>query len=179
MQITYDTTADDFRIFASYMYGRSSTLRKNRIKQLIFVALAIIVVYLLLVRDKNLYVTLIIGAVAVVYMFVADYWMRRTYMRNAGRMFKEREKGAESRSSTLTVIEDGILAVSKDAKAELKWDGIDRIIEQEDRTYLFLTAIDAIIIPRGGMTEGDYAGFVAAVKARYAEFKSSREQPGS
>ena len=169
MQITFTNTPDDIRAFAGYMYSRSKTLRRSRLKSLALVAGAMIIIYVAAYGDNGWIAAIVWTGFAIALIIALDIYTRHSYIRNAVRKYRQREGNRESRASTLTITERGIAAVSQQARAEFNWKGIDRIDELEDRTYIFVSPLDAIIIRRDAVTDGDYRAFIDAVKKHVSD----------
>ncbi|MEW6412591.1 MAG: YcxB family protein [Candidatus Zixiibacteriota bacterium] len=169
MHLTFNTTADDIRAFAGYIYTRSKTLRRSRLKNLALFAVTFTLLYFALFRHRGLHATLSWCVLSVLALIVLDFLAHRSYIKNCVKLYHEREGDRESRSSTLVITETGINAASEEISTEIKWAGIHRIDELDDRTYIFVSPITAIIISRDAVTDGDYRAFIDAVKKHVSD----------
>jgi len=65
---------------------------------------------------------------------------------------------------TIEINGEGIVSISEASTALYKWNTVHEIVTTPDHAFLRLGSIQALVIPRTKIEEGDYEAFVAEAK---------------
>lgn len=68
---------------------------------------------------------------------------------------------------TLEVDDQGFTHRTNYSETRYAWGALERIETEQDRTYLYISAIQAIVIPHKNIEEGNFTALLEAMKAHY------------
>ena len=175
--IRYSNTVDDLVAFSEFHCFRSLEGKKKRRKQIRIWATALALLGLIL--GYNIFLTTSLGfwIIPIVTVFIPgiyvfllqilkncpNYFFRRLVTRG---FQKSRNKHFIGEHKVL-LYDNGIVTSSKYSETRFAWGAIDKIESEEGYTYIYVTGVQAIIIPHDNITEGDFPALLQAIKTYY------------
>lgn len=146
-----------------------------------FVLLALLLVSLLLgvVAQGSSFVQaqiewLILGVLGVLLYFAILPLQRRSFVKSQCAALRASGALVASGNHSASLQDQGVKHVAPHGETMLSWDMIQQIELTDSQALVYVTALSALIIPRSGVTEGDYDAFIAALKERFDRQRSSR-----
>ncbi len=176
MELKYSVTPDHMRDYFRYVYRHSSTLRRARLVNLVLAAFVLVVCYVFLYRYEYALPVWYWAVLSVFLFILVDFYSRSWYLRNAMRMYRERIKDAELRKGHLEITDSCLIGRSDSGDGKLTWEGIDRIVELDSYTFVFMNRLDAIVIPREAIEQGDYRAFVNQLMRRHGRTRPNQPE---
>lgn len=70
--------------------------------------------------------------------------------------------GARELEST----ESGLVERSAHSEQKTGWPAIEKVVSTDEYTFVYTSAVSAVVIPRSAVIEGDYEAYVDAVRKR-------------
>jgi hypothetical protein len=160
---------DHLMAFGRYIYDTSKTIRRSRRRGQIVAGSLYVWFGALYFVEVPLGTILLWYLVATAYLLFVSYWHKRSYLKNLTKMYRETENKSFFCEHYLTITDAGIVAKDESSESTIFWSGIERVVNQVDFTFVFLGSVQAIVIPKVGVLEGDYEVFVAELKKRVAK----------
>ncbi len=165
--LCYKLSIDDFVAFWEYMYATSPTIRRQlRVLQAIGV-IFLIVASCAWFADFSARDAIAAQFTAVVFTIFVTILHKRTFIKSNRKILAEGENKSLLSEQSMTLSDDGIVAASSVSDGTVKWAGIERLVTTESHTFIFVAAINAIVISRDAIIDGDYDSFVAELQSRY------------
>jgi hypothetical protein len=173
MKVRYVCTVDDLlegHLFAAERLGqlRDSIRRGRRINLYLFGAFSL-ALGLGMYSAHGLTVA-VIGALCIAAMGVLFYVrfparLRKTVEKNNRKMLEAKGEGIVG-EHTVECAEEGLIMVSRQSQQVFAWSSIREVWLCERQVLVQVSPVAVIVIPRGGVQEGDLDAFVDAVSAR-------------
>jgi hypothetical protein len=169
MRIGYDIRLEDLYAVQRHYYDHAAPIRRAvRWRQGVGVLLSLSV---MLVASAffphNVWPFYLGGSLlAVFFLFAAPFLWRSAYMRAIRRQYAGAASKGLVGSYLLEIAGDDLVSTNAVRQVRTRISSIDRIEEDDKRTYVFTTAINAHVIPYEAVAEGDAAEFVAILKDR-------------
>jgi YcxB-like protein len=178
MRIVYENTLEDIAAFSRYHYDNSPAIRRLRLYllgiALVAGALCSVAVLRLLGGDTlATWLSATLAATIVGIMLVAvpkrwSSWFWNSYGRRyIARAYSEGRNRALFGRHELQFSEDGVSERTEVGELNLRWSAIERIQCTDDYTFIYVSAVSALVLPRARVTEGDYGGFIADLERRW------------
>ncbi len=176
--IHFTIDIEDMIAFNEYHYIRSPTGIKRMFQRRVAfsVPIAILLLFLgsMMHRDLSWVFGIwfppglaFIGVIGYNYLEL-NYLKSPTFFRNKIRKFYSI---ADNRSvlgeHLLRIGQDGFVSASKYLETRLSWGVLGRIETDSNYTYLYVSAVNAVIIPHDKITEGDFPALLQAIKTHY------------
>lgn len=174
MKIIYENTLEDAIAFNRYHYSNSDTFRKQKDKVTIHLPVALffaVVILTLLIRDIRIAVwgSVFIGSYLI---FIFRAYNRDLY-KTVGKLYKEQDMKGFVCEHQLEINEDGILEKTEVNERKDKWSGVQLIGADPAHAFIYVGAMQAHIIPRERIVEGDYDRFLESAKSYWSRFNSA------
>jgi hypothetical protein len=170
MQVQYEMTPEDFVAFNAYHQKNSPELRRrlniSRIAIPLVMLLAFLAMPLIKLDQGESYVEKLLElkwfflAPVILYFYTPFAWRRRNakLIRN---MLREGSTKALLGDCTITISDDGIASVRKSSSSSVGWDVVDRIVENDQYGFIYLSSLSAVLIPRRAFQrDEDYESFM-------------------
>jgi hypothetical protein len=150
MQVRYTVTLDDFVAYNLYVNRKSGVGRPGFLMiWLGFPALCAAGTVLLLLSEHAPVAALLIVAGAFwLFTFPANY--RKALRRNVRTMVKRLGGHGIIGERALVLSEERLVAISETFRTEVRWEHVQDVEEVGDATYVFISGISAVILPRHG-----------------------------
>ena len=176
--IQFTIEIEDMVAFNEYHYIRTPTGIKRMFQRRVAfsVPIAILLLFLgsMMHRDQSWIfgiwfppVLAFMGVLAYNYLEL-NYLKSPTYFRNKIRKFYSiADNKSVLGEHNLRVAREGFVSATKYLETRMSWGALDRIETDSNYTYLYISAVNAIIIPHAKITEGDFPALLQAIKTHY------------
>ncbi|MEZ6059278.1 MAG: YcxB family protein [Planctomycetaceae bacterium] len=168
MKLRYSFLEDDYVDFNRYHFAHSPSVRKQRFTATIVITLSVFVAFMLLTANgelgvaTRLAISLIIAAFAVLYL---QFAMRRNHVRQVQNLLREGSMDGVYGPQELEVDDAGIRVRSKWRDSFVAWPGVRRIEDTDEFLIIYVSAIQAHVIRRSRIVEGDPDKLAAFVRS--------------
>lgn len=162
MKLSFDITIDDVVAFHSYHFDAALAAgRKKRISSYGFAALVLSVLGIVCYLDfKSPVYLAIYGVMAVITMAVGvTGWSAKSSMLKRVRRQAENKENANLFGAYTMEFDDGKVRIAGGKSEEtLQWAAFVRFIEAPEYFFPYLSAQQALIVPKRAMTEAEVGG---------------------
>ena len=168
MTIKYLLTKDNLLAFHRFQHEHSRIIRRvvKRYQWMPPILFAIIGVIGMWTSDVPLpYVIILIFAGFWPFVFPALH--RFIYLKAASRMMK-RGGGKLAEAVEVSIDDAGLEIRSAGEESSAGWERVRRIESVAHHTFVYFSAVSALIIPEESVIEGDYTSFVASLRQHFA-----------
>jgi hypothetical protein len=86
--------------------------------------------------------------------------------RRVRRMYGEGKNRGLLGERQIELTDEGLIVRSEVGESKINWEGIEKISHSNDHTFVYTSALTAIIIPRKGIVAEDYERFVRALQEK-------------
>jgi hypothetical protein len=174
MQINHELKMGDLVAFILYHHAHSPTLRRQKyfvcwtlaVAGLLLAALQVLAVARL--PDSLWGVSLILLLSGAFYPAFYRAWLSRT----VERMFSEGQSDHLLGKKEVSITPVEIVEASATRSTTVRWSAVERIETDGDLVYVYISAVEAIVIPRRAFA--DEAGFAAFKGAAIQYWRASR-----
>ena len=154
IEVEYELTLDDYLAFQRYDLLHTNQLQRSRrngtIRFFVLIAICNTAIYFWYGQPEfGFWVTWLIGApflLAGIYYYLCPIWTMRSIRRFLQESHKEDRKAYTPRRFIMDA--RGVCKIMEDAKEEVNWSGIERIVETEEHAFFYTRLMMAMIIPR-------------------------------
>lgn len=182
MTIEYQLTQDDLETFNLY-HNRHSPFARQQFWKSLLVPVSVwltlwIILWYLGNRGRNEPVQTAIALSPLLYMlpvYILIYpWLyRRAVRKGVAGMLKEGKNRDMYAKQHLTVTPEAIHSSNEFGQSTTYWRAVERLVEDEDHIYIYLSTYIALIIPRRAFREeGEFERFSQAAQGYYAGAQS-------
>lgn len=174
MKIEYRVRPQDLMAVSVHHAETSDVLQKTGRREIFGTAMTIIAFFSFLTVLLNTYIPFILGALfSLAWVFLWPSMQKNSYRRRQAAILGE-SKNATTLGKKMMEFEDGILKES----AELHWSqtklpAIERIDDTGTHAFFVYGPLQAYVIPRDTVEQGNYEEFVSAIVERYRQFIES------
>ncbi len=84
------------------------------------------------------------------------------------RLYRKGENRSLVGKHSLCVEEDGLVHRTEHSDNRIKWLAIERLESNDDHTFIYLSAVSALVVPRHSVTNGDYDACVQEISRNIA-----------
>jgi hypothetical protein len=179
VSIRYDVTLDDLVAFNEFHWLRSGEAVRKRQKGAPVGALVVGIVYwlmlsmlsLMLQSTFGLWLSPVLALVVAAFVF---WRMRRStpkwpkwMQRRVRNMYSTGANKATLGEHVVKADNSGLFNTTAYSTTQFAWGALEKIETHGDYTYLYISAVQAIVVPHTRILEGDFAKFLMAVRAHY------------
>jgi hypothetical protein len=103
----------------------------------------------------------------IVALLIFIFWplyYRKLFVRGNLRIYREGSNRTVFGRFTARIEEDVLIYSSKWHETRYQWPAFEQAVFTDTHTFLLLSPVQAVIIPKAAVVEGDYDAFVAALK---------------
>lgn len=157
MTIECDITPDDLLAFNLYHLSHSPVVRRQYMRTWFFPAFVWLMIctaiWYLADRERGeplqtfLALLPLFGGVPL-YLIMFPLMQRRRLRKTITAMFEEGSNRALMSHHTIEISSDAISDSTGLSKTKMAWQGVDRIVRHDDYAFVYLNALEAVIIPR-------------------------------
>jgi uncharacterized membrane protein YedE/YeeE len=116
------------------------------------------------------------AALAIAFLVLGPVWVawwparaRQTYRKQALAMYREGQNPMLEGHHVLRLDDAGLVAVTPAAEARMSLTSVGRIVDTPDHLFIYVGAVQAIIVPRRRVVRGDVDIFVQQLQKRVGE----------
>jgi|GEM_PF-3280361 len=178
MNIIFGINAEELFIFNQYLFDHSKTIQKAFTKNrsmLSFSPLLAAMILSIVNELSPLNFLMLVGAVAVTISLPAYYYyplfVRKNLRKRIVKMYAEGQNNGIIGEHELQIDVDGLVEKTQIGEVRQEWDKIKNVVSHNNRTYIFISDINAYILPKDSTIQGDYDNFVAEVNRLYNQQK--------
>lgn len=171
MRIRYENTIDDSVAFACFQFRNSPTLRRSRFFVVWVFPLVVSVPMTCFLIVVELYDVLALWALFVfAYVLLYPQWMRWDLCRQVRGMYMEGKNRGLLDWHELELTDSTLIHRCEVGESKIRLDAIERIVSDENHTFVYVSSVSAYTIPRASVIEGDHDGFVSAIQKKHRDF---------
>jgi hypothetical protein len=170
MQVSFEQTKDDLIAYNLYHSAHSPAIRRQRRTMIaVFVSAALVVAMLLLSFPSSPTPPPGILWVVVAAFLIGAAVLPRSYRRGVikivGRMIDEGQNRTLLGRREITISPVDLGAASELRSTTVRWKAVEKVVEDGDYLYIYISALEAIIVPRRAFAgEAPFAAFADAVR---------------
>jgi hypothetical protein len=167
MQLRFEIAIDDIMAFYRYHFAHSPTIRNQKLLLIAFVA-AIAITASLIIDSEVERTTQVIYAIVFTVVFGAYFHFRHgtSLEKQAKKLIAEGKNDGMLGTHQLTIEENALCEKTDVNETRHAWSAIDRVEETEDHAFIYISSIQAHVIPKHQISQGDYDSFIANVRQR-------------
>ncbi len=173
MNLKVDITPQDIYIFNDYYFENSETISKAVFKNQLVMGASPLVggIFVAFINDMPLKPALIILAAVFVLISLPFYFLypryhKRKYRKEIKKLYSEGENKGIYGEHEYTIEEDGLLEKTAVNQTKQSWNSIEKIVQHEENTYVFINSIQAHIFPKASVVGGNYDSFINEIKMK-------------
>ncbi|MGK7378201.1 YcxB family protein [Planococcus sp. 1R117A] len=151
MQIEFNLTEEDYLSFNLQHVKHSKTATRSlRLQQILVPVIYIFLAYIfsVIVNTPFLFFLIPFLIISMVWIIFYPKFFYSSVMRNVKKMLREGKAGGIIGKYTMTLSDEGIIQTSTTEEKKASWPAILSLQEDEERFYLYNSAMSAYIIPK-------------------------------
>ena len=171
--LRYSTTIEDLVAFNRFHNLHSPRLiRQRRLVTVLLPVAALIAVSVMAILSRDLW------SFFFPFLFIIFYiaFLRRAYGKafdnKVRRLYSEGKNRAALGAHRLSIDEDGLTSETEVSSSTISFKGIEKIESSPTHTFIYMSAMSAMVIPKDSVTEGDYENFFAQLRAKWVANRS-------
>ncbi|MEO6846243.1 MAG: YcxB family protein [Chthoniobacterales bacterium] len=171
MKISYDFDIDDWNSFQRYHYSVSATYRRMRTitRLLLPVAFGFFLASQIMSHGFELWSFSFFVIISVVWFVFYPLWFDRRVIRQGNRFLREDKTDNLFGRREIEFFPDRIQVISSVGNATYNASGIIKVIESPQALFLYISSIQALVIPKCKLPEDDFQNAVNFVKQHYVK----------
>ena len=167
MEITYAVEEDDWLAFLKHHASTSPTVRRSiRLNQVLGTLCLLVLFGLIALVEKSVAFAVLTMPFAILYFFFIPSHIRHKMFKQAKALISEGSNRTVLGEKHMSVTEDGIFVRSADSESKIGWSSIGRVESTGSHTFVFVSAVSALVIPRDRVLSGSYTDCVSTIRAR-------------
>lgn len=174
ISLKYAITKEDYANYYTYIVWDAPVNRKKRLRYYVRQIVPVIIFLLAFYytgwfnRPGN-FVLLIAGALLATAL-LSVFGVRTNMMKQANKVAENPENSSIFSPVTLTVNESGIVVKDELKEAKYQWGSIIKKLESQNYYFLFINAIQAIIIPKRVFNSAEEKSEFEKILSQYLSF---------
>lgn len=168
MRIRYENTLEDLLAFTAHFHQRSPTLQRNRLWVVVCLGIMILGMTFAafeITGDRILLWVGVAGTAVIAVIYPRAY--RRGVRRLSSRLYAEGQNKALLGPHVTEIRDNGLFVGTEFREGVVFWKGIERIESIPGHTFVYLSAMSALVISEHSVFEGSYQGFVEELQRRW------------
>lgn len=166
MRLTFQLTQSDLVQFNEYHSAHSPLQIKARRKHRSRVPIIYLIFTAIFVVLDNLTLAAFFGVFAVLWFFISPRLMTKRYKKYFQKHIEETVGDELNEPSTVQLMDDGIHSTSHMGHSIFKYSVVEKIIENDGFTYIYIGKGMALIIPHDRVSGNEVEEFVAEIGKR-------------
>lgn len=159
-RIEYILTAEDLVQFNLYYSSISPNHARQRKRHRILVPVVYMILALLLLWGSSYVAATLFTLFAAVWFALSPRWLRKRYRKYYERHIAETAGDELPRSTVLDLLPDGIFSSSHMGETKFRYDAVDRVVENNGYTYVFIGKGMALVLPHDRIAKDTIGAFV-------------------
>jgi hypothetical protein len=168
MRIRYENTLEDLLAFTAHFHQRSPTLRRGRLAAVVCLAIMILGMTFAFseVTGDPIFRWIGAGGAALIVLIYPRLY-QRNIKRLSVRLYAEGQNKALLGPHVTELRDNGLFVGTEFREGVFFWKGIERIESIPGHTFVYLSAMSALVISEHSVFEGSYQGFVEELQRRW------------
>jgi hypothetical protein len=168
--VDYETTLEDLVEFNVYHLrtSRSGVSMRSRGSFSAGLVGLFLGILLIMTTGNIMFAALGVG-LSVLSVFIYQPIMIRTARQNSRRIIADGKNLGTIGWHRLILEEEGLREESEAGSRYTTYASLERVAETDEHVFVYLSAIDAHVIPRGRVSSGDLTAFVGALRGHLAQ----------
>jgi len=166
---------EDAIAFNKYHYSNSMAIKKQRAFGTVYlpvIAATLFVLHSVAEHDVKI---LVYGAVFIVfYLLLIHRSYSKGIYKTAKKLYEEQDMSNFTCEHLLEIDEDRITCKTDISEGKIKWSGIQKIAFNNGYAFICLGLLQAYIVPRERIIEGDFDQFIETAQAYWQEYNSKK-----
>jgi hypothetical protein len=177
MLIRFENDLDDVLDWLDYHYSQSPTFMSN-IQSYKRLGLGLAAVGVVLGMIMPTFVGLMTVAMGIFVYLSFPQLMYSQARSNARQMYEEGPMNGLIGRFEIVADDDGIEIISSGERHYYDWSTLDRVVQTDDHTFVYVNGLQAYVIPHDSVIEGDPSRLVSAKQNRQLDQQiSGRVEP--
>lgn len=150
MKVQYELTKEDYISFNMHHLNNSKTGKQALLKQRFIVPMVYIFIPFILARITSISLLFwLLPFLILIVLWIAFYprYFRSYTRKNIIKMLDEGKNEAMFGTVSLELKELGMVEDSKLGESKINWSSVEKIDETKDYIYIYISSINAIVIP--------------------------------
>ena len=147
-ELEYSITPDDAAAFQRYHFKTSLSSPRYYVMRLVWGILASAMLFILALGWKNTWAVLLLILFWALYLVMIPLSIRRSSASYAKRLKKEGANKALWGKRRLTINAQELVESSEVEESRIRWAGVERVTENSDYIFIYLTTVSAQVIPK-------------------------------
>lgn len=148
MEINFRVTENDYIQYNLYHYANSPATKLILMFSRLCVPIVLIIAALIIIKHHTLLSWLPVLIISVAWFFWRPVLFRRTIAKNVKKLMHEGRCCEFIGDFTVTINENALLHARQGQITETAYNRIEHIVQDNERIYLYLGSLTAIIIPK-------------------------------
>lgn len=172
MRIRFECTMEDVLAFSDFHYQHSPMVNRFIFWYRLIGALTIVllpsVLIQVLVPDVPLLFRLAVSLLcAIGFAFRASAIIKRRMRKQTLKLYNEGKNSSFLGKHALELTDTGLITRSEYTETKLAWGAIERIEASPDYTFLYISSVQAYVIPHNRIYEGDFRALMSELGRRF------------
>ena len=176
MRLRVELSVDDLVAFSLHHHQSSPTLKRSRVWAVIAIAVMTATLSHIAGELLNNPLLRLLGIAAAIFLAVVypRIWRRKLeqYVRL---LYREGQNRGVLGTHSLEILDKGLFDSTLFYERTSFWNGIERIETVPGRTFVYLSAVTAQVIPEDSVKEGNYGAFIDELRKQW--LKHNDQQP--
>ncbi len=148
MEIEYELTTEDMMRLNMFHAAHSPTVRHSgQMTTLAGAVLIPLVGFIIYAFERKLSVLVVFVLIDILWIGIGPAWWRWELNRRLKRMLVEGHTPGSTDRCTLTIEPNGIITRTGKVETSLHWDAVEKIVECDTDTIIYVGPMSAIMIP--------------------------------
>lgn len=173
MLIRFENDLDDVLDWLDYHYSQSPTFMSN-IQSYKRLGLGLAAVGVVLGTIMPTFVGLMTVAMGIFVYLSFPQLMYSQARSNARQMYEEGPMNGLIGRFEIVADDDGIEIISSGERHYYDWSTLDRVVQTDDHTFVYVNGLQAYVIPHDSVLEGDPSRLVSAKQNRQISGRTER-----
>jgi len=172
MRLYFERTLDDMIAFNDFHFRHSPYMKRFMFWYRLIGALAIVLVSTVLSQVLTptapflfSFILSLIGAG--VFVVLAPSLVQKRMKKQVRKLYSEGKNVSALGAQELELTDTGLIARSEYMETKLAWGAIERIESTPTHTFLYLSSVQAYIIPHDKIREGNYHALLTEIGSRF------------
>lgn len=167
MSVRFELLLDDLLAFYRYYYANSTTVRNQKCFVIAIATVTAFGLSLVFELGLGLATRLALATVFSVAFGLFFHLQHGSALESqAKKMIAEGSVSGMLCAHEMTIEENGLFEKTDVNESRHTWSAIDRVVETPDHAFIFISSIQAHIIPKHQIASGDYDAFMREVRKR-------------
>lgn len=148
MEINFRVTENDYIQYNLYHYAHWPATKRILMFSRLCVPIVLVIAALVIIKHHTLFAWLPVLIIGVAWFFWRPVLFRRGIIRNVKKLMSEGRCSEFIGDFTVTLAENALSHSRQNQITETAYNGIEQVVQDKERIYLYLGSLTAIIIPK-------------------------------